>query len=268
MLADPNYFDTHAHVHFPQFDADRDAVIDRMVKTGVWAIMVGTNDETSRQAVALAEKYPFMFATIGVHPTEEGSFTKTHYEALAKKSRVVAIGECGLDYYRRDPQDIDVKWRQAKLFEEHIKFALELNKPLMLHVRPSSGSTDAHDDALAILRRYKETHGAALRGTAHFFTSSLAVAQQYLDLGFHLSIPGVITFSKELEAVVAAVPLERLLPETDSPYAAPEPHRGQRNEPAYVAQVVHAIAHVKKMSIDSTRTQLFVNAARLFGITL
>lgn len=267
-MIQPNYFDTHSHIHFPQFDGDRAEVIERMQNVGVWSVLVGTTDLTSRDAIALAEKYSFLFATIGIHPTEQGSFTKTHFEALAKKTKVVAIGECGFDYYRREIGDEGEKARQAKLFEEQIRFAVEFNKPLMMHIRPSAGSTNAHDDALLILERYKKEHGDALRGTVHFFTSSPQIAQRYLDLGFHISIPGVVTFDKDLEETIRMIPLERLLAETDSPYAAPDPHRGKRNEPVYVVQVVHAIARIKKITDEKARMQLFVNAARLFGVTL
>jgi TatD DNase family protein len=267
-MIDPNYFDTHSHIHFPQFDEDRHEVIARMEKAGIWSILVATNDATSRSAIALADKHSFLFATVGVHPTEFEHFTKTHYETLANRSKVVAIGECGLDYYRRESDDGEMKTRQAKLFEDQIRFAIDCDKPLMLHVRPSSGSTDAHDDAIAILARYKGEFGEKLRGTAHFFTSTLPVAKQYIDLGFHISIPGVITFAKELEEVVAGIPLDRLLSETDSPYAAPIPHRGGRNEPLFVSQVVHAISHIKKVPESKVRAQLFINAARLFGISL
>jgi TatD DNase family protein len=269
-MIQPNYFDTHSHLQLPQYDADRKDVIERMQHAGIWSIIVGTNDATSRAAVALAEKYSFLFATIGVHPTESEVFTKTHYEAIAKKTKVVAIGECGLDYFRKEISDEDTQetTRQQKLFEEQIRFAIDIQKPLMMHVRPSSGSTNAHDDALAILERYKKEHGDALRGTIHFFTSTYDIAKRYLDLGFHVSIPGVVTFAKEMEEVVRAIPLERLLSETDSPYAAPEPHRGRRNEPAYVTQVSHAIARIKHLPDEKVRMQLFVNAARLFGVNL
>jgi TatD DNase family protein len=269
-MIQPNYFDTHSHIHFPQFDADRADVIERMQHAGVWTVLVATNDATSRSAIALAEKYSFMFATIGVHPTEFETFTKTHYEALAKKTKVVAIGECGLDYFRKDIANeyITEPKRQQDLFESQIRFALEHEKPLMMHIRPSSGSTNAHDDALAILERYSKEYGEKLRGTAHFFTSTPEMAKRYIELGFHISIPGVITFDKDLEETVRYAPIERILSETDSPYAAPEPHRGKRNEPVYVQQVVHAVARIKKMTDEKTRMQLFVNAARLFGVTL
>lgn len=269
-MIQPNYFDTHSHIHFPQFDVDRADVIERMQNAGVWTILVGTNDATSRSAIALAEKYSFMYATIGVHPTEFENFTKTHYETLSKKTKVVAVGECGLDYFRRDiaKEYVTEPKRQQDLFEAQIRFAVEHNKPLMMHIRPSSGSTNAHDDAIAILDRYKNEYGDALRGTVHFFTSSKQIAKKYLEMNFSVSIPGVVTFDKELEEVVQYIPLESILSETDSPYAAPEPHRGKRNEPVYVQQVVHAIARIKKVTDERARTQLFVNAARLFNISI
>ncbi|MFM2415245.1 MAG: hypothetical protein RI911_938 [Candidatus Parcubacteria bacterium] len=269
-MIEPNYFDTHSHIQFPQFDADRADVIARMEHAGVWTILVATNDKTSRDAIALAERYSFMFATIGVHPTENEVFTKTHYEALSKKSKVVAIGECGLDYFRKEIADeyLAEPKRQQDLFEAQLRFAIEHNKPVMMHVRPSSGSTNAHDDALAILETYKKDHGDALRGTIHFFTSTKEIADRYLQLGFYVSIPGVVTFDKSLEDVVSHIPLDRILLETDSPYAAPDIHRGKRNEPVYVSQVAHAISRIKKLTDEKVRMQTFVNAARLFGITI
>ena len=264
----PNYFDSHSHIHFDQFDADRNDVIARMDHAGIWTIAVGTNYETSKNALLLAERHSNIFATVGIHPTEEKeSFNGTRFEALVQKSKVVAVGECGLDYYRIESTDVSEKARQEKEFRSQILFAAKHNKPLMLHVRPSSGSTDAHDDALRILSEL-QAQFPNIRGTSHFFTSSLAVAQQYLAIGFHISIPGVVTFDKALEEVVAGIPLERLLSETDSPYATPAPHRGKRNEPFFVIPIVEAIARIKHMPLTDVRTQLFVNTARLFGIQL
>ncbi len=263
----PNYFDSHSHVHFDQFDTDRADVLKRMEKAGIWTIAVGTNLQTSKNAIHLAEKHSNIFSTVGIHPTEVGeSFTGTHYEALVQKSKVVAVGECGLDYYRIEENDLAEKKRQEREFRAQIQFAAKHNKPLMLHIRPRSGSTDAHDVAIGILAEMQQQYPGLIRGTAHFFTSTVAVAERYSALGFHISIPGVVTFDSSLEAVVQAVPLDRILAETDAPYATPVPHRGTRNEPFFVIPIIEAIARIKHKTLVDTRTQLFVNTAQLFGI--
>lgn len=183
---------------------------------------------------------------------------------LSYGEKVVAIGECGLDYFREE--DRQHKEEQRELFISQISLAAERNLPLMLHIRPSEGTMDAYLDALTILSMMKESWGS-MRGTAHFFVGTPAVAQEFLDLGFHISFSGVITFVPQYEALVRAVPLNRILSETDAPFAAPDPYRGRRNEPSYVKEIIKKIALCKGVSLEETEAALLENATTLFGIS-
>ncbi len=275
MKEEIKLIDTHSHLHFGQYDEDRDVVIDRMRKEAVQTIVVGTDLDTSKQAIALAEKYPDVVvgATIGVHPNDTDE--EFDVEAFSKilNGKVVAVGECGLDYFIRgdvragtEVCGVCEKADQEKKFIEQIDFALENDLPLMLHIRPSKDSADAHEDALRILQDYKNEHGEKLRGTCHFFTGTPAVAMQYVELGFYISFPGVITFASETHDAVREVPLERILSETDAPYAAPVPHRGERNEPIFVVEVVKKVAAIKQIDEETVQEQLVINAKKLFAI--
>lgn len=268
------YIDTHSHLHFRQYYDDpttpeglrragREEVIARMREEGVATIAIGTDLETSKQAIALVEKYPdvVLGATVGVHPndTDEEFSGETFTKILNDK--VVGVGECGLDYFRQDASDEGERKRQEANFRVQIEFALEHNLPLMLHIR------DAHEDALRILESYGQRGKTSpLRGTCHFFTGLAEVALKYVELGLYISFPGVITFAKETHDAVIAVPLERILSETDAPYAAPVPYRGERNEPAYVVEVAKKIAEIKQCDGEVVREQLVQNALELFAI--
>lgn len=256
------YIDTHSHPQFPQYDADRDVMLARMRDAEVGTIAVGTSQATSQNAVLLAAKHPDIWAAIGVHPNDTNEMFDAEQFELLLHERVVAIGECGLDFYR-GANDAE---RQKKNFESQIAFAVAHDFPLMLHVRPSKGTTDAHDDVLAMLVSAQREHGAHTRGTAHFFTGPLEIAERYWAIGFMTSFPGVITFAPETHAVVKAAPLDMILSETDAPYAAPVPHRGQRNEPAFVPAIIEAIATQKGLEIEPVRAQLLDNARRLFHL--
>ncbi len=260
------YIDSHSHLYMPQFDDDREAVIDRMWKQGVGTIVVGVDFDTSQAAIALAKQYPDVVcgATIGIHPTDtDDDFDPAAWEAPAQYPEVVGIGECGLDYFRFGP--LDTNERQLRVFTAQIEFAAVHNLPLMLHVRPSQGSDDAHNDAIELLRAAQVCHGEKVRGTAHFFTGSLNAAQKYWDLGFATSFPGVITFAKETEEVVRKCPSELMLSETDAPYAAPVPHRGKRNEPVFVIDVVRKIAGLRGEEEGAVAQQIIQNTQRIFN---
>lgn len=264
------FIDTHSHVYFPQFDTDREAVCERMRANAVRTIVVGTNIATSTQALQAVSDMPdvVVAATIGIHPNaaSEG-FDAAACEQLLTASvpqTVCAVGECGIDYYRGATDQ--EKAKQKEVFQAQIEFALAHDLPLMLHVRSSKGTDDAHQDALAILDAYQRVHGEKIRGTSHFFTASLAVAREYWSRGFATSFPGVITFAKECEEVVREAPPHLILSETDAPYAAPMPHRGQRNEPGYVVEVVKKIAAVRGEDEDAVKSLLYQNAQRIFGI--
>lgn len=256
--------DTHSHFNLSQFDADREEAIARMVGAGVSTICVGVDEETSAKAVALAASHESVWACVGQHPTEWfQEFNSDAFISLAGQGKVVAIGECGLDYFR--DRERDHVPEQKKLFEQHIALAKESDLPLMLHIRPEQGTMNAYEDALGILKAWKE-QWPTMRGTAHFFVGTREIAQRFLDLGFHISFSGVITIFPEYEEVVRYVPLDRILSETDAPFAAPIPYRGKRNEPAYVVEVVKKVAEIKGIPFEEACAQLLQNARTLFNL--
>lgn len=259
------YIDTHSHLYMEQFDDDRAAVLERMREEGVGTITVGVSLDTSKQAVALAESEgQVLGATVGVHPTDTNEgFDSADYAPLLSE-HVVGVGECGFDYFRTPREEVYT--RQREVFEAQVQFAAENDLPLMLHIRPSEGSTDAHDDALEVLRLHHKTYGNAVRGNVHFFTSTKEVARKYLELGFTIAFPGVVTFVPELHEVVRDVPLDMMLAETDAPYAAPVPHRGSRNEPIFVIDVIRAIAEIRGEDFETVAEQLRKNARHVFSV--
>lgn len=251
--------DTHAHIHDPRFDSDRDEVIERARNAGVEVMVtVGTDLENSRAAVALAEQYSFIYATVGVHPHEVKGLTAealAELRVLASHPRVVAYGEIGLDYYYdHSPRDI-----QREQFKAQLSIAQELNLPIVIHTR------DAQEDTLAILKEeWKDRPGVF-----HCFTGDPAYATQALQLGFMVSFSGIVTFPKatELREAVRVVPLDRLLIETDCPYLAPIPHRGKRNEPSYLPAIAEIIAREHgTQTIQEVGQLTSNNAKQLFGI--
>ena len=269
------YFDAHTHVNFVAYKDDREEAIQRALEAGVGMNVVGTQLDTSREAVELAEKYPHIYATVGLHPvhtsksyhdekelgeggkefTSRGEiFDARAYEELASSDRVIAIGECGLDYYRVEETTKDV---QIKAFIEHIELANRLNKPLMLHIR------NAYDDALEVLKAHAKVHG-----DVHFFAGDWNTARKFLDIGFTLSFTGVVTFTHDYDEVVKNTPLDMILSETDAPYITPVPFRGKRNESAYVPYIVEAIAGIRGEDAETVRSALLANASRVFSIAL
>ncbi len=260
------YFDAHTHTQFAAFDADRDKVMHRAEEAGVGMNIVGTQYDTSKSAVEMAERFPDTYASVALHPihtarshNDEGEiFDPTLYEALAQSKKVIAIGECGLDYYRNDES---TKGLQQKVFVEHIELSQRVGKPLMLHVRDQKGSFDAYHDVLALLRQHPH-----VPGDVHFFAGDWVTAKQFLDLGFTLSFTGVISFTHDYDEVVRQTPLDMLLCETDAPYVTPAPYRGARNEPLYVREVVAALAHIRGEDENLVREQLMQNARRVFNI--
>ncbi len=267
MKRDFKYIDTHSHLHFPEFDGVREEVMEKMREEGMVTIAVGTGLETSKGAVAAATAHPNVIvgATIGVHPTDfEEDFNASDYEPLLECGRVVAVGEFGFDYFRTPREEVFA--RQKVLFEKQLDFALEHDLPLMLHIRPSEGSDDAHLDALAILEPAKEKYGDKLRGNCHFFTGSLEMAKRYWAMGFTTAFPGVVTFAESVAAVAKEAPLDKIIGETDAPYAAPKPYRGKQCEPWMVKEVYKKIAELKEEDEEKVREQMVENARRLFQI--
>jgi TatD DNase family protein len=185
---------------------------------------------------------------------------------MATHPRVVAIGECGLDYYWPEHDKwlngmVEEKKRQHELFEAQIALALKVDKPLMIHGRPSKGSMDAYEDILEILKNHP-----GIRGNVHFFVGDTYMAKQFLDIGFTMSFTGVLTFTHDYDDVVRYIPADSLMSETDAPYVAPTPHRGKRNEPAYVAETVRAIARIRGEDEEVSAHRLAANAGRVFDI--
>ncbi len=274
------FIDIHTHVNLAAFREDRDAAITRALGAGVHLINVGTQLATSRAAVELAHAYPGgVYAAIGLHPIhtsasfhdtdelgEEGKaftsrgevFDPVAYHVLAADPKVVAVGECGLDYYR-NPTD-DERRRQVEAFEAQVALANEVGKPLMLHLRSGKGG-NAYRDAHAILKR-----SAKVRGNSHFFAGSLDDARLFWDMGYSTSFTGVITFTSDYDEVIRAAPADLIHAETDAPYVAPKPHRGTRNEPLYVVEVVQRMAMLRGVAEAAWGEQLARNAQELFGI--
>lgn len=266
-----SYIDVHSHIHDSAFDEDRDEIVSEMKERGFATITIGTDIIESEKAIVYAEKYDNVWATVGVHPVDnrDEEFNKEDYRELLKHPKVVALGECGLDYYHlrefRGDCALD-KERQKNLFKEQIELAVECDKPLMLHGRPDEGM-DAYEDMLKILCEAKDKYGNKLRGNSHFFVGTPDTARRFNELDFTISFSGVITFAKMYEELVRIVPLDMIHAETDSPYAAPAPHRGKRNTPLYVEHIYEKIAEIKGLGKEEVRVQLLKNAERVFGLT-
>ncbi len=265
------FVDIHSHVQFPEFDGDREEVISRMKNAGVFSVVVGTDLKTSEMAVRLAGKHENLFASVGLHPNDAISenFDYSAYRELVSNPKTVAIGECGLDYFRTEGTEGNKK-KQKEIFEKQINLALEFDKPLMIHCRPASPKLregrNAYEDMIDILTIHKKEHGGKLRGNIHFFAGDWSIAQKFLKLDFTLSFTGVITFAEQYDEVIKNAPLNMIMSETDCPYVAPTPHRGKRNEPNHVLEVVKRIAGIRGEDFEKTKEAMAKNAARVFRI--
>jgi len=252
--------DSHAHIDDQKFNEDREAVLKNAQAAGVELIVnPGADEASSFRAVAMSEKYPMVYATVGIHPHDAKDYITSKHDALlkewAKKEKVVAIGEIGLDYhYDYSPRDI-----QQEVFIRQLVIAKEVKLPIVIHNRESM------EDMVRILKEY---FAPAYGGIMHSYSGSVEMAKIFLDMGFYLSISGPLTFSnaRKLPEVVAMMPLERLLIETDSPYLTPTPHRGKRNEPAYVHFVAAEIARIRGITVEEVGEITTQNAKRVFGI--
>lgn len=250
--------DSHAHLDFPEFDADREGVITRARAVGLVTILnVGTDLDSSRASIALAEQHDFIYATVGVHPHDAKTLTPEVLEELrrlAAHPKVVAVGEIGLDYYR----DLSPRLVQRRAFADQLALAAELGLPVVIHCR------DAWPDTLAILRDWSGT------GVLHSYSGGPEHLEEVLAMGFSVGLSGPVTYARapRLQAVAAAVPIDRLLVETDCPYLTPEPYRGRRNEPAYVWYVAGAVARARRMTAEEVARAATENTARLFRLPL
>ena len=253
--------DSHCHIDTDRFDADRDAVLMRAAEAGVSRMIVigaGGGLSDCDRATALVAAHDHLWMTLGVHPHHASACDDATLQAISEASKtpkVIAIGETGLDYF----YDTSPREAQQNAFRAFVRMARERSLPLVLHVR------DAHNDAIALL---EQEDASEVGGVVHCFTGTRADAERYLALGFHLGITGIVTFKRagEVPDVVAQAPLERLLVETDSPFLAPHPHRGRRNEPAFVSRVVAAIAAIRDLPFDVVARVTTENANRLFSL--
>lgn len=296
------FIDCHTHVQFAAFDADRDAVLARARAAGVGMITVGTQRNTSLKAVEVARAHENVWAAVGLHPVHTGKsfhdvqelgggeaargfvgrgeeFDYEYYRKLAGDPKVVAIGECGLDYavfvsdrasesqkralrQKSEFSDEDAemaKEKQREAFIAQIKLAHEVQKPLMIHCR------EAFPDLIAVLK----ANGSKLTagGIVHFFSGTIDDAKKLLDMGFYFTFGGVITFVRAYDEVIEMIPLDRILSETDAPYVAPAPYRGKRNEPAYVIEIVKKLAELKNVSVEETAARILDNTRNAFSIS-
>ncbi len=302
-MSTPKLFDIHTHVQFAAFKDDADLVIQRALDAGVWMVNVGTQRDTSAQAIETAKRYPEgVYATVGLHPihteasyhdekelggspsshserseeskeilrvaqddavsndgfTSHGEeFDHEYYKKLAADPKVVAIGECGLDYYRLESE---TKAKQKDVFIQQIVLSREIKKPLMIHCR------QAFEDLIKILQATDHRLEIENPGIVHFFSGTKDDAKVLMDLGFSFSFGGVITFARDYDEVIKFIPLDRITLETDAPYVAPVPYRGNRNEPAYVTEVAKKLAELKGLSFDEICATTKENALKIFGL--
>ncbi|HQU07513.1 MAG: hypothetical protein B7X04_00240 [Parcubacteria group bacterium 21-54-25] len=260
------YFDAHSHVQGSEYDRDRAELLTAMATEGIGTMTVGVDLASSRAAVALASAHAHVYAAVGQHPTDtDEPFAPDAFAAMARNARTVAVGECGLDYFRTD--DVAAaRAAQVPLFEAQIALAVAAQKPLMIHARPSTGTVDAYRELIDILKSAKREHGDALTGNVHFFVGGVDEARDLFDLDFTVSYTAVITFARDYDEVIRFAPLERILSETDSPYVAPAPHRGKRNDPRAVKTVVAALAGIRGEDEETVRAATLANAVRVFQL--
>ncbi len=257
--------DSHCHLQFERFAEDADAILQRSLEAGMMLVLPSSQLETSRSAVAIANRYERVYAGVGLHPihVDDEAFDLEAYEALARDSKTVGIGETGLDRYRIKAETPEAKAaafeRQKALFRAQLALAEKVNKTVIMHCR------DAYDEQLAVI----ESRGLRVPSIIHCFLGNRTQARRFLDFGCFVGFTGIITFANcapELREVVKMVPLDRILLETDAPYLAPEPHRGKRNEPLYVEFVARQIAELKGVSYEEVVESTAVNTKNAFRI--
>ena len=249
-------FDTHAHYDDEQFDGDRDELLKSMPDLGVGTIVdVSATYESCEKVLALAGKYPHVYAAIGVHPDEVGELNEDkiqHMKELCCNKKVVAVGEIGLDYYwDNEPHEVQQKW-----FIRQLELAGEVKKPVIIHSR------EAAADTMYIMKNYAQ----GLGGVIHCYSYSREMAEEYVKMGFYIGIGGVVTFknAKKLKDVAAAIPIEKIVLETDCPYLAPEPNRGKRNSSLNIPYVIATMAQIKGITEEEVRKAAWDNSLKLY----
>jgi len=253
------FIDTHSHLFYPNFNGEVEQILDRAMQAGVdYIIVPGTDIATSKQAVELANKFECVYAAVGVHPHDSKDWNDSEIvklEELSKNKKVVAIGEIGLDYY----YDFSPKEKQLQAFEAQLELAIKLKLPVIIHNRESN------DDIMSFARKYKNS---GLRAQYHCFAGSIADERELIELHHFISFPGIVTFknAEETRKVLSRVAIENLLLETDAPFMTPVPHRGQRNEPAYIKFIAEKIAEIHHLTIEDVGRTTSYNAHKLFGI--
>ncbi len=276
------YFDAHTHIHFAAYKEDVEKVIERARVRGVGMITAGTEQKSSALAVEFAHRYLDVWATVGLHPVHSidvthdpedlaigvfedlsdpgEKFDPAFYAKLAADPRVVGIGECGLDYFSMKSMEPGAQETQRETFQKHLVLAHEVGKPLVIHCR------NAYSDLIQILTEHKALLNPANAGIIHYFTGAPAEAELLLGLGFSFTFGGVVTFARSYDEAIKAIPADHILTETDAPYVSPVPHRGARNEPAYVVEVAQKLAEIRGVPEDEFVGQVLRNVERVFGI--
>ena len=251
-------FDTHAHYDDKQFEEDQEEILASMPELGVGTIVnVSATYESCHRAIELAHRYPHVYAAVGIHPDEVGVLNEETFAGMKKlfsEEKVVAVGEIGLDYYwDNESHDVQREW-----FVRQLALAKELDLPVLIHSR------DAAADTMYVMKNYAQ----GLRGVIHCFSYSRELAKEYVKMGFYIGIGGVVTFNnaRKLREVVEAVPLEKIVLETDCPYMAPEPFRGKRNQSSYLSYVAEKIAEIKGISTEEVIAKTEANARALYGL--
>jgi len=252
--------DTHCHLNFEDFDNDRDEIISRCLDNDIYIINVGADLETSKKAIEIAEKYEKgVYASVAIHPhnvkpESDKSSAFRRVADLAKSAKVVAIGECGLDYQFCE-NDEDIQKLQQKVFIQHLELAKEINKPVIIHSRR------LFPEILEIIKKVKD-----INGVLHCYMGRWSYAEEYLKLGFYISFTGLITYARDYDKVIKNTPLGRILIETDAPELTPVPHRGEKNIPDYVEFVARKIAEIKEIPFSKVAEQTTKNAKELFNL--
>jgi TatD DNase family protein len=251
--------DSHAHLDMKKFDTDRDQVVSRALSAGVRQIItIGTDTKSSMKAVALTERYPCVFATAGIHPhnADRADYHDLKRIALlAKREKAVAIGEIGLDFYR----NLSSRKKQRDLFHQQLDIALSLDLPVVIHDR------EAHEEVLETLSSFKRNGS---KGVIHCFSGDYGLAKTFMEMGYYISIPGIITLknARQMQDVAAKIPLKKMLLETDAPFLTPLPHRGQRNEPSFVIHTARKVAELRGIPFEEVAQRTSNNTCQLFNL--